>query len=77
MSFHGNAEEWPDQICPYCDSFAYAVDGGAGRYWWRCESCHYETEVVWFEELGNCWRRMIRGETAPNYYDPSSPDLED
>lgn len=58
----------PDQVCPDCGNFAYVEDGGAGRWFWRCETCRYETEVVPANYLLESWLFTVKDGRYARYY---------
>ena len=38
--------EQTECICPDCKQPACMEHGGGGRFWWRCETCMWESDIV-------------------------------
>lgn len=69
MNDYRQRYEFPDQVCPDCGNVVYAEDGGADRWWWRCETCQYETDIVSPHLVMDSWLFAVKeGRDARYYY---------
>lgn len=45
----------PEATCWCCGNLAYVEDAGRGRYFWRCETCQYESSNISLEKVWSVW----------------------